>query len=97
MQVLQVLYPDVQHRFRINDVSHEYDFYVPSKNLIIEYDGDYWHGNKEKFTLTQTMKKQYVLDKLWTQLAKEHGYEIHRVWASQASVYPLQLRTFNND
>ncbi len=70
LQVLQLLYPDVQHRFRINDVNHEYDFYVPSKNLIIEYDGDYWHGNKEKFTLTQTMKKQYVLDKQWTQLAK---------------------------
>ena len=24
-----------------------FDFYIPKSNIIIEVDGDYWHGNME--------------------------------------------------
>jgi hypothetical protein len=28
-----------------------YDFYIPSKNLLIETDGDYWHSNPSIYKL----------------------------------------------
>jgi len=42
---------NVVHKFKIEGVNHEYDFYVPSHNLIVEYDGDYWHGNPKNHSL----------------------------------------------
>jgi len=74
----------VIHKFRISGCSHEYDFFIPSKNLIIEFDGDYWHGNKARYSLTPRMMKQYHLDRTWDEKARDAGYSIKRVWQSEA-------------
>lgn len=95
LEQLRTLYPDVLHRHRIDGINHEFDFFVPSKNLIVEYDGDYWHGNPALHQLTPAMKRQFRLDQSWTRAAKERGFEVHRVWASEAVNYPLNLRTMN--
>jgi len=92
LECLRSLHPDVVHRYRIDGINHEFDFFVPSKNLIIEYDGDYWHGNKALHELTSAMKKQFRLDQSWTRAAQERGYTMHRVWASEAVNYPNKLR-----
>jgi very-short-patch-repair endonuclease len=90
---LQELYgKEVVHKHRIEGINHEFDFYVPSLNLVIEFDGDYWHGNKEMFELTPKMKKQYCIDRDYTLAAKTKGFEVHRVWDSQAVNYPSILR-----
>jgi G:T-mismatch repair DNA endonuclease (very short patch repair protein) len=31
-----------------------FDFYIPSKNLVIECQGDYWHANPRKYGLNNT-------------------------------------------
>jgi hypothetical protein len=63
-------------------VKHEYDFYISSLNLIVEFDGDYWHGNPALFELDARMKQQYRIDESWTEKAKVGGYYLTRVWAS---------------
>jgi very-short-patch-repair endonuclease len=68
------------------------DFVVPSLDLIIEYDGDYWHGNPAKHELTPAMKKQFRLDQSLMLAAKTRGFTVHRVWASEAVNYPNKLR-----
>jgi len=83
---------NVVHKFRIEGVNHEYDFYVAAENLIVEFDGDYWHGNKENFELTPKMKRQYWLDKVYTLAAQNAGYAVRRVWESKADQYPNDLR-----
>lgn len=95
LERLRVLYPDVVHRHRIDGINHEFDFFVPSANLIVEYDGDYWHGNKAIHALTPAMKRQFRLDQSWTRAAKERGYVVHRVWASEAVNYPAKLRSMD--
>lgn len=48
---LKTIFQDIEYRPRIqidNDHSIEADIYIPSLNLIIEYDGSYFHKNKEE-------------------------------------------------
>lgn len=60
-----------------------YDFYIPSCNLLIEVDGDYYHGNPEiyqegEINRMQFNNKKRDLEKSST--AKGFGYSIERFW-----------------
>jgi hypothetical protein len=83
---------DVIHTYRIDGINHEYDFYVPTLNLIIEFDGDYWHGNPLRHQLTPKMKSQYCLDKVYTEAARKRGFDVKRVWHSESAEYPQKIR-----
>ena len=43
------MYGDVKHNYLLPGVNyaHPYDFYIEEYNLLIEYDGDYWHRNDD--------------------------------------------------
>lgn len=57
------------------------DAYIPSVNLIIQFDGDYWHGHPEKFpTLDKRQKRRVVIDKSQNAYFKKYGYIILRFW-----------------
>jgi len=58
--------------------------------LIVEFDGDYWHGNSKFFVLTPRMKKQCYLDRLWDKIAVEAGFNIKRVWESDVKTINLE-------
>ena len=64
-----------------------FDIYIPSFNLLIEYNGDYWHCNPLKYCATYYHKKksktaneiwEYDLQKLY--LAKNKGYLCEVIW-----------------
>lgn len=54
-----------------------YDFYIPSKNLIIEMDGNVGHGRKtfDGRTSEETLK----IDNYKDVIAKEHGLDVVRI------------------
>ena len=54
-----------------------YDFYIPSKNLIIEMDGAF-HNNDNGMN-GQTSKESKEIDNYKDKLAKEHGLKIIRI------------------
>lgn len=65
------------------------DLYIPHLNLIIEYNGDYWHCNPKKYRKDYFNKKkskyawelwEYDQDKL--DLVKTKGYNIEVIWES---------------
>ncbi len=61
-----------------------YDFCLPEYKLLIEADGDYWHGNPDKFSeLNEQQKINIDNDKFKDKLAKENGYELIRFWGSE--------------
>lgn len=67
------------HQYHVD--GFDYDFYIPSKNLLIEVDGDYWHGNPEKFSeLNNMQRKNRGLDKLKTKHAQDRNYNLARFW-----------------
>ena len=72
-----------------------YDFCINSLKLIIEYNGETFHPNYEKYTLdylVETFKHPYIKkfdvenliykDKQKIEFALKDGYEIHVIWSS---------------
>lgn len=61
-----------------------YDFYIPSKNTLIEIDGIYWHGKGlSDSELNETQTKNRINDKIKTCIAHENGYTLIRIWEDE--------------
>ena len=64
-----------------------YDIGLKDHAILIEVDGDYWHGNKktmteeQKINWMQMKNKQNDLLKDW--VAKNKGYKLIRIWESE--------------
>lgn len=68
-----------------------YDFYLVEKNLMVEYYGDYWHGNPSIYSgdkiLGRGEKKYFARDK-WisdqekNNFAENNGYPVKIIWES---------------
>ena len=63
-------------------ICKSYDFKIKDTNILIEIDGDYWHGGPslEKHFFKLEEVKQNDLFK--NQLAKDKGFQLIRVWES---------------
>jgi G:T-mismatch repair DNA endonuclease (very short patch repair protein) len=71
----------------LKDVCRSVDIFIPSKNLIVECYGDYWHCNpdiyKEDFynkSLKMTAKETWNRDSIRISLLKSSGYEVNIIW-----------------
>lgn len=61
-----------------------FDFYIPSANLIVEVDGNYWHGDQEMFPVLNGLQKKAIRNDMFKDgLATGLGYSIERVWESE--------------
>lgn len=61
-----------------------FDFFLPNKKTFIECDGDYWHGNPDKFKIfNKTQKNNISRGKAKDNYAKKHGYKVIRFWESE--------------
>lgn len=73
----------------MKEIIHAYrcDIWVPSLNLVIEADGDYFHGNLNKYpNLKEWQIKQKELDEKRTQELKEKGYKVLRLWEHEINL-----------
>jgi len=62
------------------------DAFIPKYNLIIQFDGDYWHGNPKKYKLlSDRQKKRKLIDKSQNAYFKKCGFKILRVWESDVN------------
>lgn len=64
-----------------------FDLYLPKYNLLIEYNGDYWHCNPKKYDADyynnkkfKTAKEIWEYDKNKLYLAKKNGYVCEVIW-----------------
>jgi very-short-patch-repair endonuclease len=59
------------------------DAFVPAANLIIQWAGDYWHGNPAVFpTFDARQRRRRWLDKVQDEHLTRIGYRILRIWES---------------
>lgn len=57
------------------------DAYVPSKGLIVQFDGNYWHGHPAIYkTLTRRQATQRQRDIAQDAYLKACGYSVLRFW-----------------
>ena len=74
---------DTQHY--IKDIHHYCDVYIPSKNTIIEFQGDYWHGNPKKYTKDELSKFQLEKiekDEILREYCKNNEIKLIEIWES---------------
>ncbi len=65
--------------------SYQSDIFIPSINLVIEIDGDYWHGNTDNPRFKILNQKQINTkekDAIRTKELQERGFKVLRLWES---------------
>ena len=65
--------------FGLGNGQLSYDFYLPSYNLLIEYQGEFHDGTANQQTDIE-LQKQQIHDKLKNKYAKEHNIELLEIW-----------------
>lgn len=81
----------VIHQYQIDGIAFIYDFYFPELHLIVEYQGDYWHANPNKYDKGSVLKiqgkKELVpVEQIWKRdrfkktLAEQKGYKVVYIW-----------------
>ena len=79
--ILTFLHIPYEKQFRIKGKGHNYDLHPLNTNILIEVDGDYFHGNLKVFNKLnkfQIMNKQKDLKN--NRLAKDNNYILLRFW-----------------
>lgn len=59
------------------------DAFYPDINIVVQFDGDYWHGHPEKFPAPdERQRKRMWTDRGQDAFMKKRGYNVIRVWES---------------
>lgn len=77
----------------------QYDFCIKNYNILIEADGDYWHGNPKIYdVLSERQHLKQLDDKIKDRIAKENGYTILRFWEKDINLNFEDVKTkINNE
>lgn len=67
-----------------------YDFYIPDKNLVIEVDGNYWHGNPKFYPKLNEQQEKVKLRDFDKELnLKNKKVILERIWESDITLVSL--------
>jgi len=91
---------EYQQQFVIKGFGFRYDFYLPTYNIIIEYNGDYWHTNPEiyeesKIVDGKSAKEIWEKDNLKKDIAEKNGFIFYTIW--EKDYKPGYKNYHNND
>ena len=87
------------HKYMNIKNSYQCDIFIPSRNLIIECDGDFFHCNPEKYSEefirfpkqgTKTAKEVWKVDNERTKQLIKKGYNVLRLWGSEIKQMTLK-------
>lgn len=70
---------ETEYKVQYQDNVKYYDFYLPKFNILIEYDGEYWHKNTLQECVTQKQIDNYHNDNLKNKIASCLGYRLVRI------------------
>lgn len=79
-QIIKSFFPLLESQYRIKNYFHAFDFYSPELQLLIEYDGTWWHNKpsqrkKDRKHLqaakSQRVKLAVITDKEWKLLMSD--------------------------
>jgi very-short-patch-repair endonuclease len=71
-----------EEQININD-KFIVDVYIPDYNLIIQWDGDYWHCHSKYKNPDDRQLKRKKIDKSQNAYFKKCGYKLLRFWGSE--------------
>jgi len=78
---------NIKYKYSFIFRKRQFDFMLPEYNIIIETNGDFWHGNpklygknKKKGNLKEWQKEKQIDDIIKCNIANDGGYEIFSFW-----------------
>jgi len=74
-----------------NGICKSYDFKIRNKPLIIEVDGDFWHGNPKQTNHYEKVNEVKMNDIFKEQMASRLGYKVIRIWESDIKKDPSHV------
>ena len=79
-----------------NGICKSYDFKLKDKPIILEVDGDFWHGNPEKKNHYIKANEIKENDKLKDEMANKKGIKVVHLWESEIRKDPsIVVRTIS--
>lgn len=78
-----------QFFIKYNDDTFAYDFKIKGLPILIEVDGDYWHGGPGTTKHVPFVMEVQDKDNIKDITAKEHGYTVLRFWGSDMKERPF--------
>ena len=77
------------YQFKAESIGRYYDFYIPSANLLIEVDGDYYHAYGLVYEQMSPMQKRNSrVDKEKDHWAYANGIPLIRIWEHDINNHP---------
>lgn len=81
-----------QYQFKAESIKRYFDFYLPQVNVLIEVDGDFYHGYNLLYEQMSPMqKKNNRVDKQKDQWAAEHRIPLIRIWEHDIRKNPKEV------
>lgn len=72
---------NINYKYSFILENRQFDFCLLDYNIIIECDGDYWHGNPKFYPiLTEQQKMKQKDDLIKTNIAKENNFFVFHFW-----------------
>lgn len=68
----------VKEEFFVN--GRPYDVFVKEKNLLIEFNGTFWHRDPRFYPTSDVCQKVWDNDRIKMETAKQNGYDVAVVW-----------------
>ena len=87
---------DFERQHYIKEIRHYCDVYIPEKNMVIEFNGDYWHANPKKYlreSLSPYQLTKVEKDNVLRKFCNENGIKLVEVWESEYKKSRHEIRT----
>lgn len=92
---------EYHQQYHIDQISYWYDFYLPEYNLILEFQGNYWHANPKHYpsgTILRVLGTgETLVDDIWERdrlkrdAAIGSGYKFVAIWESDYKEIGLEV------
>lgn len=81
-----------EEQFEAKDIKRFYDFFLNDYNVLIEIDGDFYHGYGKLHEEKSPMQKRNArVDEIKNEWAALHGYPLIRIWEHDINENPQKV------
>lgn len=83
---------EYQYQYLASDIKRYYDFYLPKQRILIEVDGDFYHGYGKVYEEMNPMqKKNHRVDEIKDRWAALHSIPLLRIWEHDIRTNPTKV------
>jgi very-short-patch-repair endonuclease len=83
---------EYQYQYYASDIKRYYDFYLVNERVLIEVDGDFYHGYGKLYEdMSPMQKKNYRVDNIKNEWAAIHSIPLIRIWEHDINNNPKKV------